>query len=34
MFKGNDEAHWDRVADVFVKHGAEWAKETVPPSDR
>ena len=33
-FKGNDEAHWDRIAKGYREHAAAWSNETVPPSDR
>ena len=34
VFKGNDEAHWARMADTYRARGALWAAETVPPSER
>jgi quercetin dioxygenase-like cupin family protein len=33
-FKGNDEAHWERMAQGYREHAAAWSNETVPPSDR
>jgi quercetin dioxygenase-like cupin family protein len=33
-FKGNDEAHWDRVAKGYRENADVWSNETVPPSDR
>ncbi len=32
-FKGNDEAHWERVANVYRKNMTDWADET-PPSEK
>jgi quercetin dioxygenase-like cupin family protein len=34
MFKPNDGARWDRIAETFQDRAALWAAETVPPSDR
>jgi mannose-6-phosphate isomerase-like protein (cupin superfamily) len=34
VFKGNDEAYWDRIADNVRTHAAAWAEERVPPSER
>jgi quercetin dioxygenase-like cupin family protein len=33
-FKGNDDAHWERVAKAYRDNAASWPDETVPPSDR
>jgi quercetin dioxygenase-like cupin family protein len=33
-FTGNDEAHWDRMAEAYRDHAASWPNETIPPSDR
>ena len=34
LFRNNDEAHWNRVAETYRSRGSTWATETVPPSDR
>lgn len=34
VFKGNDEARWDRIVETFRDRAAIWETETVPPSDR
>lgn len=34
LFKNNDENHWDRIAESYREHGANWPDETTPPSDR
>jgi quercetin dioxygenase-like cupin family protein len=33
-FKGNDDAHWERIAKAYRDNAASWPNETVPPSDR
>jgi quercetin dioxygenase-like cupin family protein len=33
-FKGNDDAHWERMAKAYRDNAAVWPTETVPPSDR
>ena len=33
-FKGNDDAHWERMAKAYRENAASWANETMPPSDR
>ena len=32
--KGNDEAHWDKIASAYRDNKETWEKETVPPSKR
>jgi hypothetical protein len=32
--KGNDEAHFDKIAACYRDNKDAWAKETVPPSER
>lgn len=34
VFKGNSEARWDRILEVFRQRADLWAEETVPPSER
>jgi hypothetical protein len=34
VFKGNDPAHWDKMAATFRDRGAIWQTETTPPSER
>ena len=34
LYKGNDDAHWDRMANAFRENVPRWADETTPPSDR
>jgi quercetin dioxygenase-like cupin family protein len=33
-FKGNDDAHWDRIANSYRDNIPHWREETVKPSDR
>jgi quercetin dioxygenase-like cupin family protein len=33
-FRGNDAAHWSRMAQAIASNGAAWLQETVPPSSR
>jgi quercetin dioxygenase-like cupin family protein len=33
-FKGNDEAHWERMAQVYRDHARNWPNETLTPSER
>lgn len=32
LFKGNDDAHWNRMAEAFRENVPNWKNETVPPS--
>jgi mannose-6-phosphate isomerase-like protein (cupin superfamily) len=32
--KGNDEAHWDKIAATYRDNKEKWENETVPPSKR
>jgi hypothetical protein len=32
--QGNDEAHWDKIANAYRDNKEKWEKETVPPSKR
>lgn len=34
LFGNNDETHWQRMADSVKDNSANWAEETVPPSER
>jgi len=34
FYKGNDEAHWERIAEGYRTRGDIWRSELVPPSER
>ena len=34
FYKGNDEAHWERIAEGYRTRGDIWRTELVPPSER
>jgi len=34
VFKGNDAAHWDKMATTYRDRAAIWQAETTPPSER
>lgn len=34
LFRNNDEAHWERMAQAFRENIPKWQSELVPPSDK